>query len=88
MDPISSKSDENVVENKSQFFILLKKYLIFPTKAGFYSFYLVFSVILVLKLSSFLLGFNDVFNLDSIDFILSFVGFFLSFLIDILKNLH
>lgn len=79
-------STGNVVESKSQFIIGLKKYLLFPIEAGCYGFYLVFSVILVSKLICLLLGFNDGFNLDLMDVILSLVGFFLMFLIDILKH--
>ena len=88
MNSIPSTYDENIVENKSHFFISFKKYLIFPIEAGFYGFALVFSVILMLKLLSFLLGFNEVFNLEFIAVIFSSFGFFLMFLIDILKNLH
>jgi len=88
MNSIPSTNDENVVESKSQFFISLKKYLIFPIKAGFYGFALVFSIILFLKLISFLLGINEVFKLDLIDVMISSVGFFLMFLIYILKNFH
>jgi len=88
MNSIPSTNDENVVESKSQFFISLKKYLIFPIKAGFYGFALVFSIILFLKLISFLFGINEVFTLDLMDVMLSSVGFFLMFLIYILKNFH
>ncbi len=88
MNSIPSTNDENVVESKSQFFISLKKYLIFPIKAGFYGFALVFSIILFLKLISFLFGINEVFKLDLMDVMLSSVGFFLMFLIYILKNFH
>ena len=88
MNSIPSTNDENVVESKSQFFISLKKYLIFPIKAGFYGFALVFSIILFLKLISFLLGINEVFKLDLMDVMLSSVGFFLMFLIYILKSFH
>ena len=88
MNSIPSTNDENVVESKSQFFISLKKYLIFPIKAGFYGFALVFSIILFLKLLSFLFGINEVFKLDLMDVMLSSVGFFLMFLIYILKNFH
>jgi hypothetical protein len=49
---------------------------------------LVFSVILVLKLLSFLFGINEAFNLDLMDVMLSSVGFFLMFLIYVLKNFH
>ena len=88
MNSIPSTNDENVVESKSQFFISLKKYLIFPIKAGFYGFALVFSIILFLKLLSFLFGINEVFKLDLMDVMLSSVGFFLMFLIYILKSFH
>ena len=88
MNSIPSTNDENVVESKSQFLISLKKYLIFPIKAGFYGFALVFSIILFLKLISFLFGINEVFKLDLMDVMLSSVGFFLMFLIYILKNFH
>jgi len=88
MNSIPSTNDENVVESKSQFLISLKKYLIFPIEAGFYGFALVFSIILFLKLLSFLFGINEVFTLDLMDVMLSSVGFFLMFLIYILKNFH
>ena len=88
MNSIQSTKNETIAEDKSQFLMALKKYLIAPFKAGFYGFTLVFSVILLLRLLSFLLGINDVFNLDLIDVILSSVGFFLLFLIYILKNFH
>lgn len=88
MNSIPSTNDENILENKSRFFIGLKKYLIFPIKAGFYGFALVFSIILFLKLLSFLFGINEAFNLDLMDVMLSSVGFFLMFLIYALKNFH
>lgn len=88
MNSIPSTNDEDIVEGKSQFLISLKKYLIFPIKAGFYGFSLVFSIILFLKLLTFLFGVNEVFNLDLMDVMLSSVGFFLMFLIYILKNFH
>lgn len=76
----------SVVENKSQFFISLKEYLLFPIRAGFYGFALVSSVILMLKFLSFLWGFKEAFNLDLMDIMLSSLGFFLMFLIYILKH--
>jgi hypothetical protein len=88
MNSIPSANTENVVENKSQFIIGLKKYLFFPIRAGLYGFTLVFSVILILKLLSFLFGINEAFNLDLMDVMLSSVGFFLMFLIYVLKNFH
>jgi hypothetical protein len=88
MNSIPNANTENVVANKSQIIIGLKKYLIFPIRAGLYGFTLVFSVILVLKLLSFLFGINEAFNLDLMDVMLSSVGFFLMFLIYVLKNFH
>jgi hypothetical protein len=73
---------------KSIFFIHLKKYLLFPIEAGLYGFYLVFTVVLLLKLVTYILGFHEAFQFDLIDFMLSLIGFFLMFLVDILKNLH
>lgn len=81
-----AKNPRSMVENKSEFFISLKKYLLFPIGAGFYGFALVSSVILMLKLLSFLWGFKEAFNLDLMDLMLSSLGFFLMFLIDILKR--
>lgn len=88
MNSISDTEHENAIENKSEFLSGLKKYLIFPIKAGLYGFTLVFTVILVVKLLSFLLGINEIFSLDLMDVILSSVGFFFMFLIYILKNFH
>lgn len=88
MNSIPSTDNDGIVENKSQFFIGLKKYIIFPIKAGLYGFTLVFTVILLVKLLSFLLGINEIFNLDLMDVMLSSVGFFFMFLIYILKNFH
>ena len=88
MKSIPNTNDDDIVEHKSPFFIGLKKYFILPIKAGLYGFTLVFAGILLVKLLSFLLGINEVFNLDLMDVILSSVGFFFMFLIYILKNLH
>jgi len=88
MNSISSANQENVVENKSQLFIRLAKYLTSPIVAGFYGFALVFSVNLILKLLSLLLGINKPFNLDFIDVMISSIGFLLMFLINIRRNLH
>ena len=88
MNSISSANQENVVENKSQLFIRLAKYLTSPIVAGFYGFALVFSVNLILKLLSFLLGINKPFQLDLIDVMISSIGFLLMFLINIRRNLH
>ena len=86
MDSINKMEGDKMVESKSQLVMGLRKYIILPIKAGFYGFTLVFSVILFVKLLSFLLGINDVFNLDLMDVILAFVGFFFMFLIYLLKN--
>jgi hypothetical protein len=86
MDSIPKMESDKIVESKSQLAMGLRKYIILPIKAGFYGFTLVFSVILFVKLLSFLLGINDVFNLDLMDVILAFVGFFFMFLIYLLKN--
>jgi hypothetical protein len=88
MNSIPNMESDKIVENKSQLAMGLRKYIILPIKAGFYGFTLVFSVILFVKLLSFLLGINDVFNLDLMDVILAFVGFFFMFLIYLLKNFH
>jgi hypothetical protein len=88
MNSISSANQENVIKDKSQFFIKLTKYLASPIVAGFYGFALVFSVNLILKLLSFLLGINKPFNLDLIDVMISSIGFLLMFLINFRKNLY
>lgn len=88
MNSIPNTERENIIENKSQFLSGLKKYIIFPIKAGLYGFTLVFTVILSVKLLSFLLGINEIFSLDLMDVMLSSVGFFFMFLIYILKYFH
>ena len=88
MNSIPNTENEKIVESKSQLSMGLKKYVMLPLKAGLYGFTLVFTVILLVKLLSFLLGINEVFNLDIMDVMLSSVGFFLLFLIYILKNFH
>ncbi len=88
MDSIPNTERENIIETKSQFLSGLKKYIIFPIKAGLYGFTLVFTVILLVKLLSFLLGINEIFSLDLMDVMLSSVGFFFMFLIYILKYFH
>jgi len=87
----TTDSDNDVVkvdEKKSSFIMNLKKYLLFPIEAGLYGFYLIFTVVLLLKLITYILGFHEAFRLDLLDFMLSLVGFFLMFLVDLLKNLH
>lgn len=88
MNSIPNTERENIIESKSQFLSGLKKYIIFPIKAGLYGFTLVFTVILLVKLLSFLLGINEIFSLDLMDVMLSSVGFFFMFLIYILKYFH
>ncbi len=88
MNSIPNTERENIIESKSQFLSGLKKYIIFPIKAGLYGFTLVFIVILLVKLLSFLLGINEIFSLDLMDVMLSSVGFFFMFLIYILKYFH
>ena len=78
----------NPDKNESKIFIHLKKYLLFPIEAGLYGFYLVFTVVLLLKLITYILGFHEAFQFDLMDFMLSLVGFFLMFLVDLIKNLH
>ena len=88
MNSIHSTKNETIAEGKSQFIIGLMKYVLRPIKAGIYGFALVFSVILLVKLLSVILGINATFNLDLMDFMLSSVGFFFMFLIYLLKNFH
>ena len=78
----------NSDQKESNFFSHLKKYLLFPIEAGLYGFYLVFTVVLLLKLITYILGFHEAFQFDLMDFMLSLVGFFLMFLVDLIKNLH
>jgi hypothetical protein len=88
MNSISCTNDEYLVENKSQYLISFKKYLIMPIVAGFNGFCIIFSLVLVLKLLSFLLSSNAVFNLDLLDLMYGLTGFTLTFLVDFLKKLH
>ena len=88
MNSISTVHNEKMVESKSQFLLALKRFIIIPIKAGLYGFSLVFFVIVVIKLLSFVIGTNEVFNLDVLDVMLSSLGFFFMFLIYILKNFH
>ena len=88
MNSIPKTESDNLIESKSQFLSIIKKYVLLPIKAGLYGFTLVFSVLLLLKLLSHLFGISEVLNLDLMDVILSSVGFFFMFLIYILKNSH
>ena len=88
MNLIPKIENDKTVEGRPQLSMSLRKYIFLPFKAGFYGFALVFSVILFVKLLSYFLGINDVFNLDLMDVILSSVGFFFMFLIYLLKNFH
>lgn len=86
MNSIPKNNNSRVVENKSQLFQLLKKYVLLPLKEGLYGFIIVFAVIAMVKLLSFLLGINDSFNFDLMDVLLSAVGFFFLFLVYFLKK--
>jgi hypothetical protein len=84
----SNTNIKKVSEKKFQFVSSLKKYFLFPIESGLYGFYMVFTVVLLLKLVNYLLGINESFQVDHIDFLLSLVGFFLLFLDDLLRSLH
>lgn len=88
MDSIPKNNTENLIRSDGRFFNILKKYFIFPLREGFYGFFLVFAVILFVKLLSFLLNINESFDLDFMDVMLSFVGFFFMFLIYFLKKIN
>lgn len=88
MNPILKNNGENVFDNKQSIYNLLKKYIFFPIKEGLYGFSIVFAVILLVKLLSFLLGLNESFNFDLMDILLSSVGFFFMFLVYFLKKLN
>jgi hypothetical protein len=86
MNTLPKNNNNSVVENKSQLFFVLKKYVILPLKEGLYGFIMVFAVIVLVKLLSFLLGINESFNFDLMDVLLSAVGFFFMFLVYFLKK--
>ncbi len=86
MNSIPENNNSGVVENKSQLFYLLKKYVLLPLKEGLYGFLIVFGVIVLVKLLSFLLGINESFSFDLMDVLLSAVGFFFMFLVYFLKK--
>lgn len=88
MNSISNAGHETLIENKSQFLSGIKKYIVYPLKSGLYGFTLVFSIILIVKLFSFLIGTDEIFNLDLMDVMLSSMGFFFMSLIHILKNFN
>ena len=88
MNSISNAGHETLIESKSQFLLGFKKYIISPIKAGLYGFTLVFSIILIVKLFSFLIGTDEIFNLDLMDVMLSSMGLFFMSLIHILKNFN
>lgn len=88
MNSIPKNNNESIVENKPQLYLMLKKYFFLPLKEGLFGFALVFAVILLVKLLSFLLGVNETFNFDLMDVMLSSVGFFFMFLIYFLKKIH
>lgn len=88
MNSISKAENEDVIGKKSQFILGFRKHIILPIKSGLYGFTLVFLVIIIVKLLSFLLGINEIFNLDFMDVLLSSMGFFFMSLIHILKNIN
>lgn len=88
MSSIPTFKNNEFIDDKSQFILGLKRYIVRPIKAGIYGFTLVFIVIISVKFLSFWLGINEVFNLDLIDVMLSSVGFFFMSLVYILKNFH
>jgi hypothetical protein len=88
MNSIPNNPNKNIIDTKTQFFNVLKKYIILPVKEGLYGFTLVFTVILLVKLLSFLLGINENFNFDLMDIMLASMGFFFMLLIYFLKKLN
>lgn len=88
MESIPKNSEENIMDSKPQIFEVIKRYIILPFKEGIYGFALVFSVILMVKLLSYVLNINETFELDFMDVLLSLVGFLFMFLIYFLKKLQ
>jgi len=88
METIPKNREDNLVENKPQIMEVIKKYIILPLREGIYGFALVFAVILMVKLLSYVLNINETFELDFMDVLLALVGFLFMFLIYFLKKLQ
>lgn len=86
MSIISNTFESKSSDNKSKLVHFLKRNLFYPTEAGMYGLYFVFTILLILKLAAFILGFIKTFQITSIDVAISLLGFAIMFLVDILKK--
>ena len=64
----------------------IKNYLIVPLKAGVFGFAIFITILLMVKLFSYIIGTYDYFAIELSDIELSVIGFVLLFLIRFLEN--
>ena len=65
---------------------IVMNFIVNPIKSGIFGFSAFFSILLVTKLLSYLIGTNDTFSVGLDDVLLSVIGFILVFLIKFLEN--
>jgi len=75
---------DNKKGNSKQYFGL--RFFVSSLQSGLFGFAIFFTVLLISKFLSSLIGRTDVFRVDLSDVSLSFIGFILTFLISLLKH--
>jgi hypothetical protein len=83
LEAISKKAETRKIKFPTEVFF---KFALIPLKAGIGGFALFFSVLLFTKFFAYLIGTQNLFEIDVEDLLLSTIGFILAFLIRFLEN--
>ncbi|MCB9206964.1 MAG: hypothetical protein H6610_09695 [Ignavibacteriales bacterium] len=84
MNNFHSSLDYEEFESKSHLLNRFKQYVIKPTFIGLFVFSIFFSIILVTKITTFLLTENTIFSLNIYDVLFALIGFIIGFFIEFL----
>ncbi len=82
----ASDAESKIAVNKPQFLYGLKRYLLYPIESGLYGLYIIFALLILLKIVSYLAGLTEMFNVDRSDLIFPLLGFMIMFLVDVFKK--
>ena len=88
MKTYSVDSNKNKYSDKQNLLFTLKDYIISPCIAGLFGFIAFFSILIVTKFLSYMIGTYDNLTINWDDVFLSSIGFILVFLIRFLENFN
>ncbi len=83
---LEAVSKKQVAKKEKALNELISKFVFSPLKAGIGGFAAFFTILILTKLFAYLMGIQNIFEVDVYDLLLSTIGFILSFLIRFLEN--